>query len=243
MKTILSIAGSDPSGGAGIQADVKVFSDFGMRALAAVTAITVQNGVDVTEARALSGALVARQVTAVLDTHEVEALKIGMLGSGAIVKAISSILKERDFRNVVLDPVLSATGGFSLLDDETQLRKLYPFVSVMTPNLDEASRLCARPVRTVKDMKEAALRLHSLGAAAVVVTGGHLKKSAVDILYDGKHFHYFEGERRQSPPLSSHGTGCLFSSALAAGLARGRTLKRAVADAKTYVSKQLDRGR
>jgi len=241
MKTVLTIAGSDPSGGAGLQADLKVFSDFGVSGLSAVTALTVQDGRDVTAVRPVPSGFLVDQVRVLLGRYTVDAVKIGMLATAASVKALGGLIKKEGFKKVVLDPVFCSTTGFALLSAEgiEDMKRLLPLVTVVTPNLEEASLLCKRRVRTVKDMKEAATRLHSLGAPNVVVTGGHLKKSAVDILYDGVEFHYFEGERLSGSLESFHGTGCLFSSAVAAGLAKGKGLERAVSDARGYVAKLL----
>ena len=152
------------------------------------------------------------------------------------------MLAAGEFKNVVLDPVFYSSSKFPLLDDEgiEGIRRLMPYVSVVTPNLEEASIICARPVRTVKDMKEAALRIHAFGSRYVIVKGGHLKKSAVDILYDGGGFEYFEGTKLKVDRERFHGTGCLFSSAIAAGLAKGKSINKAVAEAKSYVMKVVE---
>jgi hydroxymethylpyrimidine/phosphomethylpyrimidine kinase len=241
-KTVMTIAGFDPSGGAGIQADLRVFNDFKLRGLSAVTALTVQTGSEVMDVRHVSTLFLKKQISALTDEYTIDAVKIGMMAKNSTVKLVGRLLATGEFQNVVLDPVFYSSSKFPLLDDEGMdgIRKLMPFVSVVTPNLEEASLISARPVRTVKDMKEAALRIHAFGSPYVIIKGGHLKKSAVDILYDGKGFEYFEGVKLKVDRERFHGTGCLFSSAIAAGLAKGRSINKAVAEAKSYVMKVVE---
>lgn len=241
-KRVLTIAGFDPSGGAGIQADLRVFNDFKLHGLSAVTALTVQTGREVMDVRHVSTLFLTKQISALTDEYDIDAVKIGMMAKNATVKLIGRLLASGIFKNVVLDPVFYSSTKFPLLDNEgiDGIRKLMPYVSVVTPNLEEASLLCSRPVRTVKDMKEAAQRIHAFGARYVIVKGGHLKKSAVDILFDGNGFEYFEGTKLKVDRERFHGTGCLFSSAIAASLARGRSINKAVAEAKSYVLKVVE---
>ncbi len=241
-KTVLTIAGFDPSGGAGIQADLRVFNDFNLRGLSAVTALTVQTGRQVKEVRHVSTLFLNDQISALTDEYEVDAVKIGMMARSATVKFMERLLRKGTFKNVVLDPVFYSSSKFPLLDAEgiEGVRRLIQYVDVVTPNLEEASILSTRPVRTVKDMKEAATRIHSFGAPYVIVKGGHLKKSAVDILYDGANFEYFEGTKLKVVRERFHGTGCLFSSAIAASLAMGKPIDKAVKEAKKYVMKVIE---
>lgn len=241
-KTALTIAGFDPSGGAGIQADLRVFNDFKVRGLSAVTALTIQTGREVKEVRHVSTLFLKDQISALVNEYSVDAVKLGMMARSSTVKLVGRLLSSGDFKNVVLDPVFYSSSKFPLLDSEgiEGIRKLMPFVEVTTPNLEEASIISARPVRTVKDMKEAAARIHDFGARYVIVKGGHLKLSAVDILYDGATYEYFEGTRLKVDRDRFHGTGCLFSSAIAAGLAKGRPIKKAVSEAKSYVMKVVE---
>ena len=176
------------------------------------------------------------------EEYRIDAVKIGMMAKNATVKVVGRILAAGEFKNVVLDPVFYSSSKFPLLDDEgiEGISRLMPFVSVVTPNLEEASIISARPVRTVKDMKEAAQRIHAFGAPYVIVKGGHLNKSAVDILFDGSVFEYFEGTKLKVDRERFHGTGCLFSSAIAASLAKGRSINKAVAEAKSYVMKVVE---
>jgi hydroxymethylpyrimidine/phosphomethylpyrimidine kinase len=244
MKRVLTIAGTDPSGGAGLQADLKVFSDMSVKGYSVVTALTAQTSTRVMAVTAVSSVFVAKELDAVMaecGKASLDAIKIGMLSKAAIVGVVISFLKKHPEVSVVLDPVFHSTSGMALLDKRgiERVRALLPLSTVVTPNLEEASVLCSRPVRTVKDMKEAAQRIGAMGASNVVIKGGHLKKSAVDILYDGKGFHYFEGKRVSSEKEKFHGTGCRFSSAIAANLAKGKSVKKSVEEAKKYVLKKL----
>lgn len=241
MKNILTIAGSDPTGGAGVQADLKVFSDFKLNGLSAVTAVTAQDGVQVTAVDPVRPALLKKQIDTLLTTHKVDAVKIGMLGTGKIADTIRLAIKRHALKNVVLDTVLASSSGKRLIDKDglTALKKLIALARVITPNIDEAEILAGMKVRGLKGMEAAALELHKLGAENVLVTGGHLRGAPVDILYDGNLFHHFAGKRIKAGKRTLHGTGCVFSSAIAAGIAKGRTPKAAIKDAKGYLEKTI----
>jgi hydroxymethylpyrimidine/phosphomethylpyrimidine kinase len=245
MKSALTIAGFDPSGGAGLQADLKVFYDHGLRGFSAATALTVQDMARVSAVKPVSASLVTDQINALAEACRIDAIKIGMLASISMARAVRQALKKLDCPVVVLDPVVRSSSGFALMEEGgvEAIKELFPLVTAITPNLDEAAALCNRPVRTIKDMKEAAKRLNGLGARCVVVTGGHLKKSAVDVLYVDNEYRYFEGKRIPGEQKRFHGTGCLFSSALAAGLANGQAVAPAVANAKKYVARVISRER
>jgi hydroxymethylpyrimidine/phosphomethylpyrimidine kinase len=204
-----------------------------------VTALTIQTGREVKEVRHVSTAFLQDQISVLINEYKVDAVKIGMMARNSTVSLVRRLLASGELTNVVLDPVFYSSSKFPLLDSKgiEGIRKLMPFVEVVTPNLEEASLLSTRPVRTVKDMKEAAVRIHDFGARYVIVKGGHLKKSAVDILYDGATYEYYEGKKLKVDRDRFHGTGCLFSSAIAAGLANGRPIKKAVSEAKSYVMK------
>jgi hydroxymethylpyrimidine/phosphomethylpyrimidine kinase len=240
-KTVLTIAGFDPSGGAGIQADLRVFNDFKLRGLSAVTALTVQTGSEVKKVLHVSTLFLKDQIETLADEYEIDAVKIGMMAKNSTVKFMERLLRASSFQNVVLDPVFYSSSQFPLLDRDgiEGVRRLMRYVTVVTPNLEEASIICSRPVRTVKDMKEVAVRIHSFGVPYVIIKGGHLKKSAVDILYDGKTYEYYEGTKLKVERERFHGTGCLFSSAIAASLATGKPIDKAVAEAKKYVMKVI----
>jgi hydroxymethylpyrimidine/phosphomethylpyrimidine kinase len=251
MRTALTIAGSDPSGGAGIQADLKTFAAFGVYGASAITAITVQSTKGVEAVAPLSADLVTAQIEAVAADLAIHATKVGMLGTAAIVEAVAAAIAELDLPLVVVDPVLVSSSGERLLDADgvqTLCLELLPRARVVTPNIPEAEALSGRRIASSDDAREAARRIHGMGAAAVVVTGGHarwddqgsgamsqgLRAHAVDLLFDGREFHEFRVARVDS--RQTHGTGCTFASAVAAGLALGQELPDAVARAQQYVA-------
>ncbi|HHY93025.1 MAG TPA: bifunctional hydroxymethylpyrimidine kinase/phosphomethylpyrimidine kinase [Firmicutes bacterium] len=237
LPRVLTIAGSDSGGGAGIQADLKTFTVLGAYGMSALTAVTAQNTLGVQGIYPLSPAAVAQQLTSVLSDIGADAAKTGMLFSAAIIEAVAEKVKEFGLTRLVVDPVMVAKGGARLLEDSAAAalrEKLLPLASVVTPNLPEAEVLAAMPIREVADMQEAARRIVALGARAVVVKGGHLAGPPLDLLYDGSAFHQFTGERY--PTKNTHGTGCTFSAALAVGLARGLALPAAVAQAKAFTA-------
>jgi hydroxymethylpyrimidine/phosphomethylpyrimidine kinase len=243
----LTIAGSDSGGGAGIQADLKTFSAFRVFGMSVLTAITAQNSVGVHGVHDLPPEFVAAQLAAVLDDFGTDAIKVGMLSSAPIVRAVAARLAARGSgvgaAPVVLDPVMIAKSGDPLLQPsarEALAAAMLPLAHVVTPNLPEAAALAGMPVETEKDMEEAARRLHRLGPRHVLVKGGHLRDSATDILFDGMTFTRFAGEHL--PSASTHGTGCTLSSAIAAGLAHGRPLPEAVREAKAYVTATIREG-
>jgi hydroxymethylpyrimidine kinase/phosphomethylpyrimidine kinase len=242
MKTALTIAGSDPTGGAGVQADLRTFSDFGIRGLSAITALTAQNGSTrkgVKGVMAVPPRFLIKQVEAFLGAFTIDAVKIGMLAKADSVDAVGRIIKKRGLKNVVLDPVFRSSSGYPLLqkDGLGAIKRLLPLVTVVTPNIDEAAALSGIKVIDTKGMEEAAVIISSFGPRYVLIKGGHLKGSPVDVLFDGRRFYQYKGRRIKRKDL--HGTGCILSSAIAAGLARGRTVKRATEDAKAYLMKVL----
>ena len=239
MKKILTIGGSDPSGFAGIQADLLTFSLFGTRGLSAITAITAQTEKGVKAIEPVSGSLLKKQVETLLSEHTVNAVKIGMLGTAENAEAVAGLIKRHHLKNIVLDPVLKSTDGYPLLDKKGigSLKKLLRSVTLVTPNLSEAGILSGVRVKTIEDMERAAKKIHSLGCRYVLIKGGHLKGAPIDVLYDGKRFIYFRTGRIKGPSKRFHGTGCLLSSAIAAGLARGKNVAEAIKDAKGYVER------
>ena len=233
----LTIAGSDSGGGAGIQADLKTFAAFEVYGASAVTAVTAQNTLGVTGVHELPIDLVRAQIDAVASDLGVDAAKTGMLSSSAIIEAVAERARACGFDKLVVDPVMVAKGGDRLLrEDAVQALAsvLLPLALVATPNADEASVLCGRPVETLEQAREAARAVHALGCRYVVVKGGHFGDDAVDVLFDGAAFAEFPA--RRIPTSSTHGTGCTFSSAIAASLAKGGTVEAAVAEAKEYVT-------
>lgn len=236
MKHVLSIAGTDPSGGAGAAADCKTFCAHGCFALNVITAVVSQNTQGVRGYMNVTPELIASQIDAVFEDINVDAVKIGMVSVPATIGVIADKLKQYKPPVVVLDPVMVATSGQRLLVPEAEqtLRDiLLPLADVLTPNLPEAEVLIRRPIRSFADMEAAARRIFDMGAKAVLVKGGHRMEDATDILYDGRGFHYFKGKRVESN--STHGTGCSLSSAIAANLANGMSLSEAVGAAKKYV--------
>jgi hydroxymethylpyrimidine/phosphomethylpyrimidine kinase len=239
----LTIAGSDSGGGAGIQADLKTFSAFQVFGMSVLTAVTAQNSVGVTGVHDLPPDFVALQIDAVLDDLGADAVKIGMLSTAPIVQAVAGRLRAHPAAPVVLDPVMIAKSGDPLLQPDARaalVEALLPLAEVVTPNLHEAAALAGLPVATEGDMEEAARRIHARGPRHVLVKGGHLKDSATDLLYDGRAFTRFPAPRIDSP--NTHGTGCTYSSAIAAGLARGRPLVAAIGEAKAYVTAAIREG-
>jgi hydroxymethylpyrimidine/phosphomethylpyrimidine kinase len=239
----LTIAGSDSGGGAGIQADLKTFSAFRVFGTSVLTAITAQNSVGVHGVFDLPPAFVRAQLEAVLSDFGADAVKIGMLSSAAIAGAVVEGLTAHPHGPLVLDPVMIAKSGDALLKPEARQAlgdRVLPLADVVTPNLHEAGALAGMTVESEKDMEEAARRIHALGVRTVLVKGGHLKDSATDILWDGARFTRFVAKREGS--ASPHGTGCTFSSAIAAGLARGRPLEEAIREGKAYVTAAIREG-
>ena len=244
IPNLLSIAGSDPSGGAGIQADLKTFAAFGCYGMAALTALTAQNTRGVTAVHIPPAPFLGAQIDAIYADIRIDAVKIGMLGSGEVVDVVADRLARHGQRNVVLDPVLVATSGDSLGSPdvvEAMRQRLLPLATIVTPNLPEAARLADRPMPVDEaGMKDVAEAIHELGAAAVLVKGGHLAGDvATDVLFDGREHTVFSADRVET--RNTHGTGCTLSSAIAACLAQDFTLLEAVAAAKDYLTEALIR--
>jgi len=241
MQIALTIAGSDSGGGAGIQADLKTFHQFGVFGTSVVTAVTAQNTVGVRGWEALGVALVVQQVEAVAEDLPPHAVKSGMLGTAELVDAVATAIARFRLPNYVLDPVMVATSGDRLLRADAEQRiasRLVPLAALVTPNLDEAQILAGHEVRGVEDMERAGRALVKMGARAALVKGGHLDApDLVDVLVTR------DGVRRfthpKLPTRSTHGTGCTLSAAVAAGLALGRSLERAVGDALDYVHRAI----
>ena len=239
----LTIAGSDSGGGAGIQADLKTFSAFRVFGMSVLTAVTAQNSLGVHAVHALPPDFVAQQIDAVLGDFGADAVKIGMLASAPIIDAVAARLRHYRVERLVVDPVVVAKSGDPLLQPDARdalIGELLPLALVVTPNLHEASVLAGIAVETPAEMEEAARRIHARGARHVLVKGGHLKTDATDILWDGREVMRFDAPRIESP--NTHGTGCTFSAAIAAGLAQGRPLADAVRDAKAYVRRAIRDG-
>jgi hydroxymethylpyrimidine/phosphomethylpyrimidine kinase len=240
MKPVaLTIAGSDPSGGAGIQADLKTFHQFGVYGEAVITLLTVQNTVAVTRVEVLDPELVTAQATAVIEDIRPQSAKTGALGNAAVVRAVAELMRR--FRlPLVVDPVIISKHGAPLMKEDGARAfraELLPLALLVTPNLYEASVLSGIEVSSLADMKEAAKRIHGLGPRAVLVKGGHLAGEAVDVLYDGSDWTQFEAQRIATP--HTHGTGCTYSAAITACLARGMTLSESVGCAKAFITRAI----
>lgn len=237
----LTIAGSDSGGGAGIQADLKTFHAFGVFGTSAITAVTVQNTLGVTGVHAIPLDIVRAQIAAVAQDLHPAACKTGMLATRDIVVEVARAMRADGLRNYVMDPVMVATSGDRLLDRDAEsalLSELLPLAACVTPNLDEAALLTGRDVRTPEDMAVAARHLVGAGAQAALIKGGHLATDAiVDVLYDGETMRSWTRERVRT--RNTHGTGCTLSAAIAAGLAHGRRLEKAVSDALEFVHNAL----
>lgn len=239
---VLSIAGSDSGGGAGIQADLKTFSALGCYGMTAITALTAQNTCGVRAIHGVPPQMLRDQIDAVMEDIGADAVKIGMLHAPEIVRTVAEAIDRHALKNVVFDPVMVATSGAVLIDNtavDVLVRELFPRVAVITPNLDEAALLVGRPLMSAQDMEQAALALLDKGARAVLLKGGHLPgDTVVDLLVTntGEKF-WMQAARIYSP--NTHGTGCTLSSAMAAHLALGASLLDAVQHARTYVREAL----
>jgi len=244
MKQVLTIAGSDSGGGAGIQADIKAMSANGVFAMSAITAVTAQNTEEVTDVFELPLSIIAAQIDAVFDDFDVAAVKTGMLSSAEIVKVVAKLLKPQNVTNLVVDPVMIAKSGHRLLKPdavEALMHELIPLALVVTPNIHEAQQLSGIEIKTLTDARRAAKIIHRLGCRHVLIKGGHLLEDrATDLLYDGRFFELFKSEFIDTP--HTHGTGCTFASAIAAHLALGKPLTQAVTAAKAYLTEAIRHG-
>jgi hydroxymethylpyrimidine/phosphomethylpyrimidine kinase len=243
---VLTIAGFDPSSGAGVTADIKTIAAHGCYGVACITAMTIQSTAGVRRVNPCDPGLVSGTLEELAADVKIEGVHIGMLGSGKVAKAVAEFLSRKKLPNVVLDPILSSSSGAALLDqDGTKIlaSELLPLASVITPNVEEAAVLTGLPVTNLEQMRAAALRLHEMGAESVVVTGGHLDK-AIDLLSFRSRRRVeqevFKSERQRSN--STHGTGCAFATAMACHLALDRGLPEAVLLAKAYVSAAISKG-
>jgi hydroxymethylpyrimidine/phosphomethylpyrimidine kinase len=240
LSTALTIAGSDSGGGAGIQADLKTFQAMEVFGTSAITAVTAQNTRGVKEVLVLSPEMVGKQIEAVMEDISPVAVKTGMLGDGAIIEVVARKVEQYNIELLVVDPVMVATSGDRLLDpDAIGILKacLLPVTLVITPNLAEAEVLAGFPVNSRRDMEEAARTIREMGPLYVVVKGGHRDRDADDLVFDGDEMTYLRSPRLTDEKV--HGTGCAFSAAITAGLARGLSPHEAIAGAKSFIIKAL----
>ena len=243
VPKVLTIAGSDSGAGAGIQADLKTFAALGVYGTSVITAITAQNTVGVTKVAELSPSMVAAQIDAVIEDIGAEALKTGMLANSQIIEAVAKKIREHHMNNLVVDPVMVAKSGDLLLRKSAidALRtRLIPLATVVTPNLPEAEELTGFRITKPPDFHKAAKQILGMGAKSVVIKGGHRRGPATDIFYDGEKFRYLSSPRIRT--RYTHGTGCTFSAAIAAYLARGEEVEQAVALAKKYITQAIRQG-
>ncbi|MGH9751028.1 MAG: bifunctional hydroxymethylpyrimidine kinase/phosphomethylpyrimidine kinase [Candidatus Polarisedimenticolia bacterium] len=241
MKRALTIAGSDSGGGAGIQADLKTFGALGVFGTSAITAVTAQNTVAVTRIQEIDPDVVAAQIDAVAQDIGVDAAKTGMLSGVPIIRAVAAAIRRNRIPNLVVDPVMVAKTGARLLKEDAigaLNRELLPLAEVTTPNIPEAEVMAGMKIPDLATMREAARRIHALGARRVVIKGGHTDSpNVVDLYYDGKDFEELKAERVET--RATHGTGCTFAAAIAAYLAHGLPPLDAVARAKEFLTAAL----
>lgn len=238
----LTIAGSDSGGGAGIEADLKTFGALGVYGMAAITSVTAQNTVRVTAVHDLPPNVVAEQIDDVADDIGVDAAKTGMLSNAAIIEAVADSVERNAIRALVVDPVMVAKSGDALLKDSARhalQTRILPLALVVTPNIPEAEVLANATVKTEREVREAAKVIHGFGPDYVLIKGGHIESDdAVDYLYDGAEFWEFTAPRINTK--NTHGTGCTYSAAIAAFLARGAAVPQAVEEAKAYLTKAIE---
>ena len=240
MNTALTIAGSDSSGGAGIQADIKTMTANGVYAMSAITALTAQNTTGVTGIMEVTPEFLSLQLEAIFTDIYPDAVKTGMVSSGELIKTISATLKKYNARNIVVDPVMVATSGAKLISDEAiEILKaeLLPLATVITPNIPEAEVLSGMTIKNEEDMIKAAKAIYEKFNCNVLLKGGHQINDANDLLYRDGRYVWFKGKRIDNP--NTHGTGCTLSSAIASNLAKGENLDDAVKHAKEYISGAL----
>jgi hydroxymethylpyrimidine/phosphomethylpyrimidine kinase len=241
LPVALTVAGSDSGGGAGIQADLKTFAALGVHGASAITAITAQNTVTVTDILELPPAIIVAQIDAVASDLGVQAAKTGMLSSSKIIEAVATAIEAHGITNLVVDPVMVAKGGARLLRDEavdTLRMRLLPLAAIITPNLPEAEVILGRRIRTIAERVDAARDLVALGPRAAVVKGGHAGDDVTDVYCDGFEIVELPGERLATS--NTHGSGCVFSAAIAAGLAKGLEPLIAVRQAKEFISGAIE---
>ncbi|MDK8285488.1 bifunctional hydroxymethylpyrimidine kinase/phosphomethylpyrimidine kinase [Dialister micraerophilus] len=241
MKKLFTIAGSDSSGGAGIQADLKTFSALGTYGMSCICSITAQNTQGVTDVQNINVKTVISQLEAVYDDIEPDGVKTGMLSTPEITQAVTEFLKKRNKSPLVVDPVMVATTGARLMEEaaiKVYKEELFPISTLITPNIQEAEVLADMEIKTLEDMKIAAKKIMNYKCNAVLIKGGHLINDATDLLYNGERFIEYKGVKYETK--NTHGTGCTLSSALAVYLAKGYTLEDSVRKAKKYITNAIE---
>ncbi len=244
MKVALTIAGSDPSGGAGIQADLKTFTRLGVYGTAVVTALTIQNTTGIQEVVRVPSDLFRKQLATLLEDVPIQAVKTGMILDAETIEIIQEHLKKYGVTSYVLDPIIRSSNGFPVLsknDVEILKKLLFPLAMLVTPNLKEVEQLTGLIIRNERDMEQAAKEIQGMGPQAVLVKGGHLEGAAVDVLYDGTKIMRFRRPRITRKRI--HGAGCVLSSAIVAGLARGLSLPKSIQQAKAFVYRAIQQAK
>ncbi|MCI1945276.1 bifunctional hydroxymethylpyrimidine kinase/phosphomethylpyrimidine kinase [Clostridium luticellarii] len=240
MKKVLTIAGSDSSGGAGIQADLKTMSALGVYGMSVITAVTAQNTMGVQDVMDVTPEIVEAQIRSIFDDIEIDAVKIGMVSNSKTIAVIKKLLTEYKAKNIVLDPVMISKSGYSLLkpEAETAIKNMVGIADVITPNIPEAQVLTSLKIENEMDMEKSAFKIKELGAKNVLVKGGHRDKDADDILLYNNKIITLKGRRINTK--NTHGTGCTISSAIASYLAKGYPVDRAVSLSKQYITKAIE---
>jgi hydroxymethylpyrimidine/phosphomethylpyrimidine kinase len=241
VKKVLTIAGSDCSGGAGIQADLKTFAAHGVYGMSVIVSVVAENTCRVIDIQDIMPDLIKKQIDAVFEDLEPDAVKIGMLSGQECMEAVAEKLKQYRPKNTVIDPVMVAKGGHALMKESALdyfKSELIPLSGMLTPNIPEAEAITSMKIANEEQMMAAARAIYEMGAKSVLVKGGHLKGDAEDILFDGKEFYKYSTKRIQTK--NTHGTGCTFSSAIASNLALGMSYDRAVGKAKAYVTMAIE---
>ncbi|MCH5164033.1 MAG: bifunctional hydroxymethylpyrimidine kinase/phosphomethylpyrimidine kinase [Clostridiales bacterium] len=243
MKTALTIAGSDCSGGAGIQADIKTMSALGVYGMSVIVSVVAENTSRVISIEDVSPKMIADQLDAIFEDIEVDAVKVGMLTSPMCMVTVANKLKQYSPKHIVVDPVMYATGGSPLMQEDAIdifISEIIPLATMLTPNIPEAERIVGKKIVTVEDMKNAAAEIQKLGAKTVLIKGGHYDGDALDILFDRENYHTYIHKRINSK--NTHGTGCTLSSAIASYLALGLSPEAAVKNAKEYITGAIESG-
>ncbi len=240
MKKVLTIAGSDSCGGAGIQADIKTMSALGVYGMSVITAVTAQNTMGVFDVLEVNKEMVEKQIRCIFDDIEVDSIKIGMVSNGEIIHTIKKLLLDYKGKNIVVDPVMISKSGYFLLKEEAveELKKLIAIADLVTPNIPEAEVLTNSKIENEEQMKSAAKKIYEMGAKAVLVKGGHRCNDANDVLYFEGKFEIIKGKRIETK--NTHGTGCTLSSAIASMLGKGLSVKEAVYLSKEYITKAIE---
>lgn len=237
IPKVLTIAGSDSGGGAGIQADLKTFTALRVYGMSIITSITAQNTKEVRGAYHITPYMVELQFKTVAEDIGIDAVKTGMLPNKEIIKTVSKLLKEYNIKNVVVDPVMISKSGYPLLEESaitSLIYELFPLALLITPNIPEAEKISGISIKNLDDMKKSAEKMVSIGAKQVLLKGGHLNSDdLVDLLYDGKDFYYFSSKRILTK--NTHGTGCTLSSAITSYISKGFNIISAIKEAKNYL--------